>query len=77
MSFLFVCSCVGAFGSGTGILLSTTIIYQHLEVFMKEQQKKQQMLKEQQKLEEQQKLNEKQELEEQQEMEEEQEIGLF
>ena len=28
----------GAIGSGTGILLAVTIIYQYFEVFMKEQQ---------------------------------------
>ena len=33
---LFVFS--GAIGSGTGILLAVTIIYQYFEVFMKEQQ---------------------------------------
>ena len=37
----FHCSCnycSGAIGSGTGILLAVTIIYQYFEVFMKEQQ---------------------------------------
>jgi protein transport protein SEC61 subunit alpha len=29
---------MGAIGSGTGILLAVTIIYQYFEVFMKEQQ---------------------------------------
>lgn len=39
-----VCACQycapfsGAIGSGTGILLAVTIIYQYFEVFMKEQQ---------------------------------------
>ena len=39
-----VCACEycasfsGAIGSGTGILLAVTIIYQYFEVFMKEQQ---------------------------------------
>lgn len=31
-------SCAGAIGSGTGILLAVTIIYQYFEVFVKEQQ---------------------------------------
>ena len=30
--------CTGAIGSGTGILLAVTIIYQYFEVFVKEQQ---------------------------------------
>ena len=29
--------CVGAIGSGTGILLAVTIIYQYFEIFVKEQ----------------------------------------
>jgi len=29
---------VGAIGSGTGILLAVTIIYQYFEIFVKEQQ---------------------------------------
>jgi len=29
---------MGAVGSGTGILLAVTIIYQYFEIFMKEQQ---------------------------------------
>jgi len=32
---VFVCS--GAIGSGTGILLAVTIIYQYFEIFVKEQ----------------------------------------
>ena len=35
---LTVLCCLGAIGSGTGILLAVTIIYQYFEVFMKEQQ---------------------------------------
>jgi len=34
---LSVCVCVGAIGSGTGILLAVTIIYQYFEIFVKEQ----------------------------------------
>ena len=30
--------CLGAIGSGTGILLAVTIIYQYFEIFVKEQQ---------------------------------------
>ena len=29
---------IGAIGSGTGILLAVTIIYQYFEIFVKEQQ---------------------------------------
>ena len=32
-----LCLCVGAIGSGTGILLAVTIIYQYFEIFVKEQ----------------------------------------
>lgn len=32
------CKLVGAIGSGTGILLAVTIIYQYFEIFVKEQQ---------------------------------------
>ena len=35
---LSVCVFTGAIGSGTGILLAVTIIYQYFEVFVKEQQ---------------------------------------
>ena len=35
---LSVCLFTGAVGSGTGILLAVTIIYQYFEVFVKEQQ---------------------------------------
>ena len=34
---VLVCVCVGAIGSGTGILLAVTIIYQYFEIFVKEQ----------------------------------------
>ena len=42
-ALMCVCSdvcvcCAGAIGSGTGILLAVTIIYQYFEVFLKEQQ---------------------------------------
>ena len=33
----FSCLCLGAIGSGTGILLAVTIIYQYFEIFVKEQ----------------------------------------
>jgi protein transport protein SEC61 subunit alpha len=37
--FLFLIYCIlGAIGSGTGILLAVTIIYQYFEIFVKEQQ---------------------------------------
>lgn len=32
------CCTPGAIGSGTGILLAVTIIYQYFEIFVKEQQ---------------------------------------
>lgn len=32
-----VCFLIGAIGSGTGILLAVTIIYQYFEIFVKEQ----------------------------------------
>ena len=35
--FLFILFVPGAIGSGTGILLAVTIIYQYFEVFVKEQ----------------------------------------
>jgi len=38
MSRRLSCPSVGAIGSGTGILLAVTIIYQYFEVFVKEQQ---------------------------------------
>ena len=34
---LIVCPLLGAIGSGTGILLAVTIIYQYFEIFVKEQ----------------------------------------
>lgn len=38
-SVVFIkCLFIGAIGSGTGILLAVTIIYQYFEVFVKEQQ---------------------------------------